>query len=102
MLRKIVGELKKAGYSDSLFFLLKDMCDESKRILNRNELRMEEGLEMTMHISEVRSLLEELSHHEENMAGHERRVRSIQYLIECYLELDELVKNKIGSLTDRG
>lgn len=98
MLRKILGELKKTEYSDSLFFHLKDLCEESKRILNRNDVSTKEGIEMVKYISEIRSLLAELASHEKMKRGNKRRLRSIQYLKECYLDLEYTVKERTGSL----
>jgi CheY-like chemotaxis protein len=97
MLRKIYNELVKTEYSDSLFFILKDMHDESKRIISNNDVPHKEGLEIAEHISEMRSLIEELEEHEKQKDVDERRTRSIQYLKECYQDLEYIVREKIGA-----
>ncbi len=91
---------KTVDFDDVCNNLLK-FFHKSKSIINERTATAKEVREWINYIVEIRSLLTQLEQYEDKLKKDESRVSSIEYLKECYLEFEGMVKEMRDDLPDQ-
>lgn len=87
MLEEIMKAIREAKNVDTLIFLLKDLCDEARKIIERNTFSVHEARDLTSCLREIRMSLWELEliNKQRNC---DRRVRSLEFIEQCFSDLE--------------
>ncbi len=104
MLNDLRQLIEKTSDLQTAIFILKDIYEESERILKRNDVPLEEAGRMLIDVRDIRSQLTELEG-AEPLRKDVRMLRSIRYLKTCYAAIEtglETIIAKPGKKRERG